>query len=431
MSETVLFVDDEENILRSFKRLFMDEEIDIMTAASGEKALEIVKDNKDIALIVSDQRMPGMSGAEFLRQTRDILPDTMRMIITGYADINAAVDAINKGGAFRYISKPWKDEELIQIVKDALQRYTLKKENIRLTKIVEKQNEELKKWNSDLELMVTEQTVDIQNKSRELQTLNERLKNNFDNTIIAFSDLLELRDKREGTHSRNVAELSKKAAKEMGLSDKDIETIKVASLLHDIGKIGMPDILIMKDLGNMTVEEENEYRQHPVRGQTAIDSIEDLREAALLVRHHHEYYNGTGFPDKLNGANIPTGSKIIAMSDFIDRIIQRFRPCSDVELALNKVEGELGEKFDPELYPIFKEPTRDVYKDILAKYSATELELSPDDLKEGMIIAKDIRSGTGLLLLKTGIALNESNIQTIKRYYQIDPSESGVFVRIK
>jgi len=122
-SGKVLFVDDEENILRAISRLFLDEPYVVLTAISGAAGLEVLRREPDVCVIVSDQRMPGMSGAEFLAQSRTVTPDAVRLVLTGYADIAAAVDAINKGGAWKYLAKPWKDEEFLQTVREALERY--------------------------------------------------------------------------------------------------------------------------------------------------------------------------------------------------------------------------------------------------------------------------------------------------------------------
>ncbi len=170
----VLFVDDEENILKSIKRLFMEESYEILTASSGEEALRLLKDCQDIGLIVTDQRMPGMQGVDLLKQANVISPDTLRIMLTGYTDINAAIDAINKGGAYQYITKPWKDDELIQIVRNAVSRYALARENKRLAEIVKTQNEELKQWNDQLQSRVLEQTIELrENEERFRKLFNE------------------------------------------------------------------------------------------------------------------------------------------------------------------------------------------------------------------------------------------------------------------
>jgi PAS domain S-box-containing protein len=178
----VLFVDDEENILRSIKRLFMEESYEVLTARSGEEALKLLKDHQNIGLIVSDQRMPGMQGVDLLKLASDISPDTLRIMLTGYTDINAAIDAINKGGAYQYITKPWKDDELIQIVRDAVYRYSLIRENRRLAEIVKRQNEELKQWNDQLQYRVQEQTIEI----RESE---ERFRRLFDEAPVGYHEV--------------------------------------------------------------------------------------------------------------------------------------------------------------------------------------------------------------------------------------------------
>ncbi|GBD95315.1 MAG TPA: response regulator [Nitrospirae bacterium] len=427
----ILIVDDEENILRSLKRLLTNEEFEVLTAISGEEALKILSVNPDIALIVSDQRMPGLSGVEFLEQAKSLAPDATRIILTGYADVNAAIDGINMGGAYRYITKPWNDEELLRIVNEAVLKFVLIKDNQRLTSIVKKQNEELKEWNSRLEATVQEQTLEIRKQNEELRGLNESLGNNFKNTILAFSGLIELRDERAASHSRNVAELSIKIAKQLGLSGDEIQTVSAASLLHDIGKIGIPDILLTKDPDEMKPEETAVYSQHPVRGQTAIDSIEALREVGTIIRHHHECFNGGGFPDKLTGESIPIGARIISIADFIDRTIRKLGGDKAVELTLKKVKEELGKRFDGRLYPLIETPARDLYDRILQQTGLIEMELNPKDLRSGMILSKDVISGTGILILRKGMKLHEKNIDALRRSYQLDPSASGIFVMIE
>lgn len=136
----ILLVDDDENILLSIQRLLMNEPLDLLTASSGEEGLEILRKKTGIGIIISDQRMGGMTGVEFLEQAWDIAPDSIRMMLTGYDDIAIANGAINKGGAYRYITKPWKNSEFIQALHDAAKIYTLIQENKRLTGIIRRMN---------------------------------------------------------------------------------------------------------------------------------------------------------------------------------------------------------------------------------------------------------------------------------------------------
>ena len=185
----ILFVDDEENILKALRRLFIDENYDIFTAPSGEEGLDILK-STEVAVIVSDHRMPGMSGVEFLEYARQISPDSGRLILTGHADMTMAIDAINKGGAQRYIMKPWNNDDLLSAVRWAAERYRLIKENRYLTDLTLKQNGELRKWSSELEMHVQQQTIELTYKNRDLVELNERLRRGGTNCTPPLDNLL-------------------------------------------------------------------------------------------------------------------------------------------------------------------------------------------------------------------------------------------------
>lgn len=162
LATTVLFVDDEKRILSALKRLTKDEDFDVITASSGEKALEILEQTSDIGLIVSDQQMPRLTGVEVLEKAKVLAPDALRMILSGCSSVSTAVDAINKGEAYRFITKPWDDDELLRLLREAVERFRLIRENNRLTELVKKQHAELKDWNVRLEQRVEEQTGEIQ-----------------------------------------------------------------------------------------------------------------------------------------------------------------------------------------------------------------------------------------------------------------------------
>lgn len=424
----VLFVDDEENILRSLRRLFMDEEFAIFIASSGEQGLEILKNTQDIALIVSDQRMPGMTGAEFLEKAKITRPETLRILLTGYSDINAVVDAINRGGAYRYLTKPWDDEVLKQNIREAVKVFALTRENQRLGEIIRQQNKKLKNWNAELQEMVQLQTMELTNQNNELKKLTERQRNDFKSMISAISGLIELRDIRVRSHSKKVAEISVRFAKKIGMGSSDIETVLIAALLHDIGKIGIPDVMLMKDFSAMSKDEADEYMKHPVRGQAAIDPITDLRPVGVLIRHHHERYNGGGFPDKLAGNAIPLGSRIIAFADFIDHTASTHRGDNLPEVILSKLEDDQGKQFDPQFIKYLRNTLGEVYAADASARDTAEKEFGVEQLAKGMTLSRDVVSGTGLLLMSKGTRLDDKQIKTLQRILTLDPSRSGVFV---
>jgi response regulator RpfG family c-di-GMP phosphodiesterase len=425
----VLFVDDEENILRSLRRLFFGEAFSVFTAPSPEQGIKIIENEPTIGVIVSDQRMPEVTGVQFLEQVRKVRPNSIRILLTGYSDINAVADAINKGGAFRYLTKPWNDEDLIQCIRESVKIYSLTLENLRLSEIVRQQNERLKDWNDELQQMVQEQTMELAKQNTELKKGSERQKTNFRSIIASMSSLIEMRDKTVRSHSKNVAEVSLLLAKKLELGAEEVESIMIAAILHDIGMIGIPDAMLVKDPQDMSPDEMEKYKLHPIRGQTAIDHILDLRPSAHLIRHHHERFDGQGFPDGISGKSIPLGARIIAMADFIDNFAAKHMGDQLVDELMARVDEEQGKSLDPHLTKFLRNIVTEVYMSGgIVDEGMSERELRIDQLSAGMIVSRDVRSGTGLLILKRGTALDQKHIKTLQRLFELDPSRSGVFV---
>lgn len=419
----VLFVDDEENVIKALKRLFIDEDLEIFTASSGKEGLEILT-NDEFAVIVSDQRMPEMTGTEFLLKAKELYPDTIRIILTGYADINAAMNAINEAGAYRYITKPWNDKELLHIIKEAINRYKLIKENKYLTELTKKQNEELQTWSKELEHYVQVHTIDLTKKDKELKILNERLQKNFRGLMGGLLNLIGLREKTILSHSEKVAIISTEMAKKISLPDIEIDTITTAGHLHDIGKIGISDFVLFKEVEGLSVDEMKQYINHPINGQKAISSIEALEKAGSLIRHHHENYDGSGFPDKLKGEKIPLGSRIISLADKFERLTRY----SDTDDALRKIKLMLGKEFDPELFNILETVAYEQKASLFSYDDIIEVQLSTKDLTPGLIISKDVMGSSGLIIIKKDTMLTDKNIEFLKRSFDMDSSKRGIFV---
>lgn len=427
----VLFVDDEKNILSSIRRLMFDEPFQVLTAESGEEGLALLHREENIGLIVSDQRMPVMNGAEFLANARNLLPDVPRIILTGYADVQAAIDAINRGGAACYLKKPWNDQELVTTIHDVLERYLLQRENQRLQEVVQQQNQELQDWNKRLKSRVLEQTSEIRCKNEELYSQNSRLRQNIRQMIAVFSKLIELRDKSISSHGENVARLSQAIAEQLQLGEEETNQIVEAALLHDIGKIGISDAMLKRSMEELSGNEIEEYMQHAIRGQMALDDIVDLRPVGLLIRHHHEWFDGTGYPEGKRGDEIPLGSRIIAIADQVDRMLGESPTKGGLSSAMEKLKRQCGSHFDPQLYPCLEKPVGQFYAQVPLEKGLVGQILDPNDLHSGMILAKDLYSPTGLLLLKKGTELDIIRIESILRYHRLDPFPSGVTVLVR
>lgn len=427
---TVLLVDDEINILQALQRLLRRETFRIVSATSGEEALKLLEQLSNVALILSDQRMPQMNGAELLRRSREISPESFRVLLTGYSDLGDAVDAVNRGGISRYLNKPWDDSELLQIVRSSVENYSLTQENKRLQVLVNQQNLELQDWNRNLKDRVLQQTSSVRRKSEELQEALRKQKDAYQSMISSLISLVEMRGTRTRRHAENVARLSSQVAVGMGLAPELCETIRTAALLHDVGEIGLSERILIKMPESLNQEEFSEYSLHPVRAQILIDPIEELRPAGVLIRHHHEKFDGSGFPDGLAGEAIPLGARIIAYADLIDRIA---RQCVDnvADQALQRTDIQLGTSLDPALRSQFHKFTRYAYfpgPKLTTTLESGERDIRIDDLESGMTLSRSVYSGSGLLLLQNGVRLDARNIEALRRYRTLDPFDEQLFV---
>ena len=319
---TIAVVDDETSITKSLQRLFRKDGYQILTASNGHEGLEILKKmEKPVSLIISDQRMPGMNGAEFLEKANDIFPDAIRFLLTGYSDMDAIVDAVNKGEIHRYLTKPWNDDDLILQVRQSLEQYELVLENKRLLALTRKQNKELNDLNQHLEQKVQERSQEIIEKNKQLSRLNKELESSLYNTVRAFVSLAEMHAPTLAAHGRRVARLSQEISQVLDVDEKEIIHTEIAALLHDTGKLGFPKKLVGYKKDSWTSAEEDLFRSHPEEGQRIVHFINKLDNVGLLIRCHHERYDGKGYPNQLAEDEIPLGSRIIAVADAYDKII--------------------------------------------------------------------------------------------------------------
>ena len=335
---TILIVDDEGNILKTLERLMEDEGYRIFFADSGFKGLEIIK-HEDIHLVISDQKMPGMDGIKFLYEVKKTSPDTIRIMLTGFADVNIAIQAINEGEVYRFITKPWNNVELLSTVKQGIEYYDLKMELGRLNKRIQSQNIELKEWNFKLEQKVADQTKHI----RDL----------FLDAIKSLVFALEAKDKYTEGHARRATEYAAYICKKMSLSKEYTEDIILGSLLHDIGKIGITESILNKKK-KLTKAEYDHIQTHVLIGERILTPIIKNETVLKIVRHHHENIDGSGYPDGLKGTAIPLEARIVAVADTYDALLSKrsYRKSTDNVKAIKELRKFSGTQFDPEIVEI-------------------------------------------------------------------------------
>jgi response regulator RpfG family c-di-GMP phosphodiesterase len=422
---TLLLVDDESGILSSLRRLLRPHGYTIHTAESGQAGLEILE-RETIDLVISDMRMPEMDGARFLEQVRLRWPATMRILLTGYADVSSTIDAINRGEIYRYIAKPWDDTDLLLIVRDALDRQRLREENTRLLALTQAQNDELKDLNANLEFKVRQRTTEIEQINSFLNLANNRLKQNFLISIKMFSGLMELRGGAVSGHSRRVAELVRKLSIVLGIEGKARQDLFFAALLHDVGKIGFADSLLSRPVSRMNGDDIGQYRRHAAAGEAALMPLEELKDVAQIVRSHHERFDGQGFPDGLAGAAIPFGARLLAVVNDYDGL--QIGTLAEKRMTADEARAMLlqsrGKRYDPELVDAFVAMLAGMGQEVI-----NERAFSHADLKVGMVLSRDLVSREGALLLSADFALDVSLIKQIQDYARRENHAIMIYVR--
>lgn len=312
---TIVVVDDEIDNIDLLKRTLR-KDFDVIGATNGIDALEILKTtDKEIAIIISDQRMPKMNGTEFLTKTIDTHPYAIKILLTAYSDLDAMIEGINKCELFHYLSKPWDPTELKMIINRALDAY----------KLALLKNSLLKELS---ELLYT--------------------------TIQAISGALDEKDTYTHGHSKRVTMYALILGKALNLDKSTLQKLQLAGLLHDIGKIGTPESILNKP-GGLTHEEYNTIKRHPGEGRDILKGIKQLKEIAFWLRSHHERHDGTGYPDQLKGDEIPLVSRILAVADTYDAMTsdRSYRKGLSHEIAVDEIKRCANNQFDPMIVDIF------------------------------------------------------------------------------
>lgn len=416
----ILCVDDEPNILSSLRRLFRPRGFQILVADSGKAGLAVLE-AEPVDLVISDMRMPEMDGAQFLEQVRQKWPDTVRLLLTGHSDVAAIIDAINRGEIYRYITKPWDDNDIVLIVRQALERKAMELETKRLEALTAKQNQELKELNASLEAKVEARTAEI-------QAANERLKNSFVTSIKVFSTLIEMRGGSLSGHSRRVADLCRKIAHKLQLESKLTQEIFVAALLHEIGKIGFADDMLSTPLSKMKPDQLEAYRKHAAHAEQLLLPLHDLHGASEIISAQFERFDGTGFPDHLAGELIPIGTRILSLASDYDNMQigmqthSRLRP----DEARVMISHGSGSRYDPKVVAAFIETISDASHKVSG---VPDRPVKSEEMEIGMVLSRDLITPSGLLMLSSGHILDARMIVRIKNFERTGGLELTAHVR--
>lgn len=328
---TVLVVDDEPSVRDIVKRGLTLHGYECAAAASSRDALALIK-QRPPAVVISDINMPGESGFWLLSKVKGLWPDTSVIMLTALDETQSAVSCLTQG-ADDYIVKPINLKELALSVEKALEKRWLVIEN--------------KEYQQRLEFLVEERT-------NELKKALQQLKHSYDMTLQALVAALDARERETGNHSQRVSMYTVVLAKALGLKNARVQELSTGALLHDIGKLGIPDSVLLKP-GELTKEEWKLMSRHPSIGGTILRDIDFLVPALEIVLNHHEHWDGTGYPLGLSGETIPAGARIFLVVDAFDTITtdRPYRAAVTFTEAFEEIRRCRGTQFDPAIVDCF------------------------------------------------------------------------------
>lgn len=348
-ADRILVVDDEESIREIVCSMLAAAGYQCKQAGSGVEALAILTTGQEFSLMLSDLMMRDLDGIGLLEQTKIKFPEMPVIMVTAVHDISVALAAI-RNGAYDYLLKPFEREQLLAAVRRALETRRLKLEN--------------RAYQSNLESLVAARTEQLR------QTMND-LERSYDITLEALGDALDLKDSETEGHSKRVTAFTIAIARAMGISADRIRIIARGAFLHDIGKMAIPDAILRKP-GPLTEEEKAVMREHCYRGYQMLRKIPFLTEAAEIVYAHQEKFDGTGYPRKLKGEQIPLGARIFAVADTLDAITsdRPYRAAQSIGAARAEIFRFEGSQFDPAVVRVFAEMPDTIWEDLRKEIDA-------------------------------------------------------------
>jgi putative nucleotidyltransferase with HDIG domain len=324
----ILVVDDEEPIRNALKKFLEQQQFEVYAAGSGDEALQQLKRHR-IALMLCDIRMPGTSGVDLVPAAIDVEPELAILMLTAVNDATSAALCMQRG-AMDYLTKPIELADLGRAVQRALKRREMLLEN-----------RHLNQW---LKEEVTTRTAELQRERMKLERLSIA-------TLEALVNALEAKDPYMRGHSARVADLSATVAHQLGMSEEDVELVRIAGRLHDIGKIGTREAVLNKQ-GALTPEEFEHVKQHVRIGLEILEPLFHIRQPLKYIEHHHEHWNGAGYPLGLTGPEIPLGARILCAADTFDALTSKraYREPLEPMAALEHLQVDVGKQFDPRVY---------------------------------------------------------------------------------
>lgn len=424
----VLIVDDEPKVLNAMRRVLRDEPILLETAENAAEALAIME-HQEIDVLVSDARMPGMDGAELLAEVHKRWPRCARILLTGYPDIEALLSSINRGHLYRFIQKPWDDDEVRTSIYQAGRHAQAERERLRLIKLIQARNKKLREMNQQLEYSVKKRTNALRKAIQLRDQAYQKLERSYLNTTEVFGALINQRLPKSRRTNAKVSAIVKAYAEEFGWDTARINDLTLAAALYNLGKLTWSDEHLMMPSDSFRGKDRDKLRGYPEMGESLLLSLEPLQRASTIIRHHQERWDGRGYPDQLEGQAIPEESRLLKLAvDFVElqrgMVLDRMMNRADVLEYM----GAFAERvYDPQMSARFIELIHD---------KSPDLEPLPDgvircrlnQLLAGMVVSRNLVTDIGFLLVNQGTVLTQTMIEKLMVFERTRGEQYEVYI---
>ena len=347
----LLVVDDEVACRNVMKTMLGELGTSCKTAASAAEALTVLR-NESMDAIIADLNMPGVSGLGLLAEVRKLYPQLVFLMATGVDDVRLGIEAM-RNGADDYLVKPLQIDTIMASLERAFHKKYLERE--------------VENYRQNLERMVNDRTL-------RLQDALSQVEQTYADTVDALGAAIDLRDEQTAGHSRRVCLYSIKLLKAMNGSLQQLKSLSIGAILHDIGKLGISDAILLKP-GALTIDERRIMRCHVQIGYDLIKRIPFLADAAQIILMHHERWDGSGYPQGLKGRDVPLGARIFAVADSVDAITsdRPYRSALSSDHARHEIERQAGTQFDPDVVRVFLSYPNEIWQAIRGQASTIQV----------------------------------------------------------
>jgi response regulator RpfG family c-di-GMP phosphodiesterase len=427
---SILCLDDEANVLKSLVRLLRQYKFDVSVSTNGQDALEKMQ-SKEFDVVISDMRMPHMSGAEFLAKARKLAPDSQRILLTGFSDLESTISAVNEGGIHAYVQKPWQNDHLVSVIQSGVEKFRLKKQNEILQQHVKSQNQQLKELNTNLEQLVDKRTNQIRSVLKKLEVANESEKREHQSTVELLYNFINANPYLDGKRAENIAGTCTQIARYLNVSQRSITLAPIAGYLAQIGLLAMDPELYNKPINELNEVQRKTFYTHPSISQLMLMPATHLSDVSDAIYHQFERYNGQGIPKGLAKNDIPIGAMVLSVARDYWEHYEQSDPLLTTkqrhEAALGNIKANSGILYHPRIVDALEASHT---KLITSDSSIGSIKIiCAQELEENMTLANSLHSHTGIMLLPKEHVFNSKSIVKLQQLEAKKPTPFRIMVK--